>query len=170
MILEAQTSPPLVASQNPKLILSGEVYLSPPPLHWVVASAFNICSDYSRSRNLMFSPRARVKILTFSIFRFCYFLGAIFILRRFSLEVLSNLRCAKWAFFKIIYKTQWNIDFFFGVATHFHVWTPKTAGRSSLSKWLIRVWSYAHRCLVNFAYRFFCVMFNGIDEIAGGFM
>ena len=95
MILEAKTSPPLVSAHYPKPILRGEVYLSPPPLHWVVAPAFKICSDYSRSRNLMLSPRARIKILTFFIFRFRPFLGRIFILRRFSLEVLSNMKCAK---------------------------------------------------------------------------
>ena len=34
---------------------------------------------------------------------------------------------------------------------------------------ILPIWRYAHRCLVNFAYRFFCVKFNGIDDIAGGF-
>ena len=45
--------------------------------------------------------------------------------------------------------------FFFPVAMQIHVWSPKTAGRSSLSKWLIRIWSYAHRCFVKNAYVFF---------------
>ena len=40
---------------------------------------------------------------------------------------------------------------------------------SLLFKWLLRIWRYAHRCLVNFAYCFFCVKFIGIDKIVGGF-
>ena len=106
MILEAKTSPPLVSSQNPKLILRGEVYLSPPPLHWVVAPAFNICSDYSRSRNLMLSPRARLQISTFFIFKKSRFLGGIVIPRRFSLEVSSVLKIAFFAIFKKHTKPQ----------------------------------------------------------------
>ena len=46
----------------------------------------------------MLSPRARVKILTFFIFRFRPFWGRIFILRRFSLKVSSKSafeHCAK---------------------------------------------------------------------------
>ena len=113
--LKPKPLPPLVSSHYPKLILRGEVYLSPPPLHWVVAPAFNICSDYSRSRNLMLSPRARIKILTFFIFHFRPFLGRVFILRRFSLEVLSNMKCVKWRILENIYKTQWNINVFLGV-------------------------------------------------------
>ena len=80
--LKPKPLPPLVSSHYPKLILRGEVYLSPPPLHWVVAPAFNICSDYSRSRNLMLSPRARLQILTFFIFQFWCFLGPFFGPRR----------------------------------------------------------------------------------------
>ena len=167
--LKPKPLPPLVSSHYPKLILRGEVYLSPPPLHWVVAPAFNICSDYSRSRNLMLSPRAPIEISTFFMFWFRQFLRGIFIPRRFSWEVSSVLKIAKWAIFKSIYKTKWNINIFSSVAMQIHVWTPKTAGRSSLLKWLIRIWSYAHRCLVNLAYRCFCVNFNGIDEIALGF-
>jgi len=49
------------------------------------------------------------------------------------------------------------------------VWAPKTAGRSLVLKKLIRIWSYAHRCLVSFGYFFLCVDFHGIDEIARGF-
>ena len=163
MILEAKTSPPLVASHYPKLILRGEVYLSPPPLHWVVAPAFNICSDYSRSRNLMLSPRARLKILTFFIFWFWWFFGGIFIPRRFSLEVSSVLKIAKWTIFKKVCNPPWIFIFFLSLVMHIHLWICKTAGRSSLLKWLLRICSYAHRCLVNVLYNMFCVNFNKIN-------
>ena len=95
--LKPKPLPPLVSSHHPKLILRGEVYLSPPPLHWVVAPAFNICSDYSRSRNLMLSPRLPLKKMTFSVFGKCHFWASIFVPRRFSLEVSSSLKCS---FFK----------------------------------------------------------------------
>ena len=133
MILEAKTSPPLVSSHYPKLILRGKVYLSPPPLHWVVAPAFNICSDYSRSRNLMLSPRVGIKILTFFIFHFRPFLGRIFILRRFSLEVLSILKCVKWRVLENIYKTQWNVDVFLGCWCKFMFEHPKLQGEAHFS-------------------------------------
>ena len=90
--LKPKPLPPLVSSHYPKLILRGEVYLSPPPLHWVVAPAFNICSDYSRSRNLIFPPRAGIEISTFFIFEKTTFLGRFFKPRRFSLEVSSKLK------------------------------------------------------------------------------
>ena len=45
-----------------------------------------------------------------------------------------------------------------------------SAGRNLLLKWLMCIWRYAHRCLVSFAYRFFCVILKGIDDFAGGFM
>ena len=107
MILEAKTSPPLVSSHYPKLILRGEVYLSPPPLHWVVAPAFKICSDYSRSRNLMLSPRARLQILTFFIFEKRRFFTPFFKPRRFSLEVSSVLKIAFLRFSRKSIKPQW---------------------------------------------------------------
>ena len=52
--LKPKPPPLLVSSDYPKLILRGEVCLSPPP--------------YSRARNLMLSPKARLQILTFFIF------------------------------------------------------------------------------------------------------
>ena len=106
MILEAKTSPPPRFIPLPKINLRGEVYLSPPPLHWVVAPAFNICSDYSRSRNLMLSPRVGIQILPFFVFEKRHFLDPIFVPRRFSLEVSSVLKIAKWAIFKNFYKLQ----------------------------------------------------------------
>ena len=113
MILEAKTSPPLVSSHYPKLILRGKVYLSPPPLHWVVAPAFNICSDYSRSRNLMFSPRVGIKKTTFFIFEKSGFLDVFFVPRRFSLQVSSKLKSPKMTISTFLYNSPSILMFFF---------------------------------------------------------
>ena len=104
--LKPKPLPPLVSSHYPKLILRGEVYLSPPPLHWVVAPAFNICSDYSRSRNLMLSPKLPLKKMTFPILGKVTFLSGNFIPRRFSLEVSSILKMFFLAFSKKTIKPQ----------------------------------------------------------------
>ena len=95
MILEAKTSPPPRFIPLPKVNSQGRGLPLSLSLHWVVAPAFNICSDYSRSRNLMLSPRVPLKKTTFSILGKSGFLGCIFIPRRFSLEVSSNMECAK---------------------------------------------------------------------------
>ena len=47
---------------------------------------------------------------------------------------------------------------------------PKTAVGSLLLKWLLRIWRYSHRRLVNFAYGLFCVFLNKNNDFAGGFM
>ena len=143
--LKPKPLPPLVSSHYPKLILRGEVYLSPPPLHWVVAPAFNICSDYSRSRNLMLPRCMALKKVTLLIFWKCNFLSCIFIPRRFSLEVSSVLKIAFLRFSRksikpqstLMLKNQQNV-----------VCAPKTAVGSLLFKWLLRIWRYAHQCLV----------------------
>ena len=109
--LKPKPLPPLVSSHYPKLILRGEVYLSPPPLHWVVAPAFNICSDYSRSRNLMLSPRARLQILTFFIFKKVK-KTLYFHTTSFFVEVSLTLKSLYFAMSTFLYNFAWNINTF----------------------------------------------------------
>ena len=96
-----------------------------------------------------------IEIVTFFVLRDCKFCGRMIVPRRFSVEVTSSMRSAKWTFFKCIYTTNWKINIVYSVAMQNHVWTLETARRSAFLKWQIRIWSYADQRSVNRAYRVF---------------
>ena len=56
---------------------------------------------------------------------------------------------------KNVTPTAGGSDSFFASRMQILVKKSISAGRSLLLKWLMRIWRYAHRCLVSFAYRFF---------------
>ena len=80
------------------------------------------------------------------------------------------MKCAKIVFFKKLYIPQSILILFKKKKKSFGCWAPKTAVGSLLFKWLLRIWRYSHRCLVNFAYVFFCVIFIKNHVFAWGFM